>query len=238
MGKISGFFNKAIKRAEEFDPVKSCQNVAQRIRENQDKKVDDFLEGAADDHSRLIVGQKPYTFKESFQIFDERENAKYVVKGKILSAGHHLTIYDAKGKVVLGKLKEKFILFRSPFALERNPKKFVVELQGKKLGLIKSRFAFGKRKFELTFNKWIVEGNILGLKYTVTNGKEKIMEVCEKAFAIGDTYYLDISKQENELLCILVLLAIDSAHTTKARDNKRTARRMKRRLKRSFWLTL
>ena len=211
--------------------IKACDVARQKLKESAEKKVDTFFEEASDGHSRLIVGQKPYTFKESFQIFDERENVKYVVKGKLVSATHDLTVYDASGKIKLGRVKEKLVSWRSPFSMEAHPQDFVIEMGGKKLGKMKSRFAFGKRKFKFTFNDWSLEGNIFGLNYKVLDGKEKVMEVSEKVWTIGDTYYIDITNPENELLCILILLAIDSSHTSKSSDNKRTMKRRTRRLR-------
>ena len=213
--------------------IKACDAAIKKSTKATEEKVDRFFEEATDGHSRLIIAQKPYTFKESFKVFDERENVKYIIKGKLVSATHSLTVYDANGKVVLGRVREKLISLRSPFSLEAHPQDFVIEIGGKKLGKMKSRFALGKRKFKFTFNNWILEGNILGLKYKVLDGKEKVMEVGEKVWTIGDVYYVDINNPENELLCILILLAIDSSHTSKSHDNKRT---LKRAIRRSRWL--
>ena len=199
--------------------------VKKRIEERNLSENSEFLSVVQDGHSHLIVGQKPYTFKEFFSIFDEKEKVKYIVKGKLISATHDLTVYDATGENVLGRVKEKLISVRSPLSFERCPKDFIIEMGGRKLGKMKSRFAFGKSKFEFTFNKWVLEGNILGLKYKLLNEKkEKIMDVSSKVLAIGDTYYLDIVNPENELLCVLILLAIDSSHSSKSNDNDRTIR--------------
>lgn len=214
--------------------IEACDKASKKLTETSNKKVDSFFEDAADGHSRLIVGQKPYSFTESFKVYDERENVKYVVKGKLVSATHNLTVYDASGKNVLGRVKEKLISIRSPLSLEAHPQDFVIEMGGNKLGKMKSRFAFGKRKFEFTFNKWVLEGNILGLKYKVLDGKDVIMDVREKVWTIGDVYYIDIANPDNELLCLLILLAIDSSHTSKSSDNKRTMKRATRRLRRWF----
>ena len=213
--------------------IKACDAANKKVTESNEKKIDKFFQGVTDGHSRLIIAQKPYTFKESFKIFDERENVKYIVKGKLVSATHNLTVYDTNGKVVLGSVREKLISLRSPFSLEAHPQDFVIEIGGKKLGKMKSRFALGKRKFRFTFNNWNLEGNILGLKYKVLDGKEKVMEVGEKILTIGNVYYVDITNPDNELLCILILLAIDSSHTSKLNDNKRT---LKRAIRRSRWL--
>ena len=230
MGIIGSIFKHTVGKAIEHTVgyaavdvgIKACDAASKKLKETSEKKIDSFFDSAADGHSRLIVGQKPYTFKESFQIFDERENVKYVVKGKLVSATHDLTVYDASGKIKLGRVKEKLVSWRSPFSMEAHPQDFVIETGGKKLGKMKSRFAFGKRKFEFTFNNWVLEGNILGLKYKVLENKEIIMQVQEKAFSTGDFYYLDITNPDNELLCVLILLAIDSSHTSKSHDNSRT----------------
>ncbi len=206
-------------------------DIDDKITESNIKKTKEFLADATDGHTRLIVDQKPYTFKESFQIFDDKENVKYVVKGKLVSATHDLTVYDSSGKIVLGRVKEKLVSFRLPFSLESHPKDFIVEIGGNKLGKMKSRFAFGKSKFEFTFNNWILEGNILGVKYRLMDGKRKIMEVSKKIWGVGDTYHVDITNPDKELLCILILLAIDSSHSSKAHDNKRALRR-----KLKWWL--
>jgi uncharacterized protein YxjI len=242
MGIIGSIFKHTVGKAIEHTVgyavadvgIKACDAASKKLKETSEKKVDTFFDGAADGHSRLIVGQKPYTFKESFQIFDERENVKYVVKGKLVSATHDLTVYDASGKIKLGRVKEKLVSWRSPFSMEAHPQDFVIEMGGKKLGKMKSRFSFGKRKFKFTFNNWTLEGNIFGLKYKVLDGKEKVMEVSEKVWTIGDIYYLDITNPDNELLCILILLAIDSSRTSKSSDNKRTMRRKTRRLR--YWI--
>ena len=219
--------------------IQACYKAKKRLEEGNPSKDAEFLSGVQEGHSRLIVGQKPYTFKESFSIFDEKEKVKYIVKGKLISATHNLTVYDATGENVLGRVKEKLISVRSPLSFESHPKDFIIEMGGKKLGKMKSRFAFGKSKFEFTFNKWVLEGNILGLKYKLLNEKkEKIMDVSSKVWVIGDTYYLDITDHENELLCVLILLAIDSSQSSKSNDNRRIRRHNDRQFKRKFLFKL
>lgn len=208
--------------------TKVCDAINKKMIEANEKNENAFFDGATNGHSRLIINQKPHTFKESFQIFDEHENIKYIVQGKSISATHDLTVYDASGKTKLGRVKEKLISWRFPFSMEANPQDFVFEIGGQKLGKMKSQFSFGKRKFKFTFNNWTLEGNIWGLKYNILDGQEKVMEVSEKVWGSGDTYYIDIANPDNELLCILILLALDSSHTSKSSENKRTmARRLK-----------
>ena len=214
--------------------IKVCDKAIERLEKGNVNENKAFLDGAKDGHSRLIVGQKPYTFKESFQIFDEDENVKYIVKGKLISATHDFTVYDATGKIALGRVREKMLALRSPISFERHPKDFIIQMDGKKLGKMKSRYVFGKQKCEFTFNNWVLEGNVFGVKYKVLDGKEKVMEVSQKVWVIGDTYYLDIANPDDELLCVLILLAIDSSHSSKSDDNKQTVIHKYRRARRTF----
>ena len=101
---------------------------------------------------------------------------------------------------------------------------------------MKSKFAFGKSKFAFSFNDWVLKGDILGLKYKVTNKEEVVMEVKQKVFSFGDVYYIDITKPENELVCLLILLAIDSSHSTKAEDTGEAVREKRRNIRHSSWL--
>ncbi len=209
--------------------IKVCDNASNKLDARISEKKNIFPNAPNNGHSRLIVGQNPYTFKETFYVFDEMQEAKYMVKGRLISSTHNLSLYDTGGKILLGRVREKHITFRSPFSLEHNPKDFVIEIGGKKLGKMKSRYAFGKSKFEFTFNKWVVQGNISGLKYKIVSGQQTIMEINEQLGTIGDTYHVDITNPNDEILCILVLLAIDSSRTSKSNDSKRAFRYKTRR---------
>ena len=75
--------------------------------------------------------------------------------------------------------------------------------------------------FEFDFNGWIIEGNIVGSKYKIRDGQKNVMEVYEKIWFGEDTYFVDIVNPDNEVLCLMIALAIDSSHSSKSHDNKR-----------------
>ena len=187
-----------------------CDKQEKKSREKQNKKVDDFLCNETS-HARLILTQKRSKFKEGFQVLDEKKEVKYVVKGKLFSSAHQLSVYDETGKNKMGEVNKKRIAIRSPFSSEQHPQDFVVKLGDKKVGTIKSRDSLVRPKFEFDFNKWVIEGNILGSKYTIKNGQEVVMEVCAQFGIKEDTYFIDIVNPETELLCLMVALAIDAS---------------------------
>ena len=224
MGIIGKLVTKAVEKVVTYKAVEvasdTCDKIEKKAKDNKNKKIDAFLNEETT-HSRLVLTQKRYTFKESFQVFDEKKDVKYIVKGKLLSSTHQLTIFDKTGKIKLGEVNEKRIALRSPLSLDSHPKDFIIKLNGKKIGKIKSRYSFAKPKFEFDFNGWIIEGNIIGSKYKIRDGQKNVMEVYEKIWFGEDTYFVDIVNPDNEVLCLMIALAIDSSHSSKSHDNKR-----------------
>lgn len=176
-------------------------------------------------HAHLFLHQQWYTWKESYQIFDAQQQVKYIVKGELLSRKHHLHIYDASGRQRLGTIKEKLIALRSPLSMESHPMDFVIEVGGTKLGKVKSKWAFGKSKFEVTFNDWQIEGDFWGKGFKVISGNDLVMEVSREYAYKGDMYFMDITDPKNEFMCLLVMLALDAASMSKKDETKRTARK-------------
>ena len=142
---------------------------------------------------------------------------------------HKLTIYDASGKNVLGKVTQKKCRNKKRPLARFFEKEFILEMNGTELGSMTSHVSLGLKKFNFTFNNWSVYGDIFKLNFRLMNKLETIMSVKKKALTIGDTYHVDIYRSENELLCVLILLAIDSSLTSKHIDNKRAFRRRTRK---------
>lgn len=149
-----------------------------------------------------------------------------MVKGELLSMKHHLHIYDATGKNELATVKEKLIAMRSPLSMDSHPKDFVIEVGGKKVGKVKTKAAFAKQKFDVTFNDWAVKGDVLGKNYKVLDKDGNvIMFASQKLSYVNDMYFVDITDPKDEFYCVLILLALDSASITKSEENKRTIKR-------------
>ena len=217
---------KTIKKVSTFG-VYAAGSIAYQLSQQKAKEDNtDFLTEETS-HSRLIILQEQYKYKESMQILDSSECVKYIVKGKALSTTHQLSLYDKAKSNKLGAVKEKLIAFRSPLSLESKPQDFIIEVDGKKIGKIKSRSAFGKRKFEFDFNGWTIVGDVLGMKYKVMNGKNPIMTIESKLLRDEKTYYVDIFNKKHELICVLIALAIDSSKSSKANDNARAYKHTK-----------
>ena len=89
---------------------------------------------------KLLVKQRVFSWTDSYDVYDENENAKYFVKAEFLSLGHRLHVYDMAGNE-LGLIKEKVMSLLPVFEIEVN---------GQTLGRIEKRFTLFDRSMMLS----------------------------------------------------------------------------------------
>ena len=95
--------------------------------------------------------------------------------------------------------------------------KYEIEMNGQIMGMIEKQLTFLRPKYEINYNGWRVEGDFLGWDYRVMSGNRTIMHIQKELFRWGDTYVIDFENPEDELLGLLLVIAIDAAN---CQDNK------------------
>ncbi|HVI39843.1 MAG TPA: LURP-one-related family protein [Anaerovoracaceae bacterium] len=208
-------------------PIKALEKAYQRIEEKSEESTKKLFEKQPGT-GILVINQHQFTWKDKLDVYDENREIKYTVKGELASIKHHLHIYDVKGKE-LGMVKEKLIALRSPISLESNPVDFIIEIGGKKIGIVKSRWAFRKQKYEVDFNGWRIEGNVFGWKYKIFNGNEEIANISQKLLYFGDTYVINFLDPKNEFVVMMLVIALDAANAPKKSEEMRRTSHHKRR---------
>ncbi len=147
---------------------------------------------------RLVVKQKVFSWFGKYNIFNEMGEVVYQVKGE-LSWGKLLRVYDAND-MELGYVKEKVITLLP---------KFEFYMQGGLIGTMNKKFTFLKPKYLLDFNGWSIEGDVWGLNYQILNGTEPIAMVNKKFISVADEYTIDVFNDQNDVLALLIVLAVD-----------------------------
>lgn len=154
---------------------------------------------------RLLIKQRVFSWSDTYDVYDEDGNAKYFVKAEFLSLEHRLHVYDQMDREV-GLIKEKLLTFLPVFEIEVN---------GVQQGRIEQRFSLFKPKYEVDFNGWRVEGDFLGWDYDVYSGCSAVIHITKEWLHWGDTYVIDILNPSDELMGLLLVIAIDAANCTK-----------------------
>ncbi len=150
---------------------------------------------------KLLFKQRLFSWFDSYDIYDEQGNTVFVVKGK-LSWGHKLEIYDARGSHV-GTIQERVLTFLP---------KFEMYINGRCIGEIKKELTLFKPVFTLSCNGWMVSGDWLEWDYRVLAPDQRlIMSASKKIWNLTDTYAIDIPDEENTIISLMIVLAIDAA---------------------------
>ncbi len=151
---------------------------------------------------RLLIKERVFSFGDTYDIYDEYQNVKYCVKEELLSFGHQLRVYDAGGNEI-GQIKQKLLSFLPQFE---------IEVDGRNCGTISKQFALFHPKYEIDVNGWRVEGDFLGWNYDVYEGCSSIIHINKEPFNWGDTYVIDFMNPTDELMGLMLVIAIDAAN--------------------------
>ena len=150
---------------------------------------------------KLLFKQRLFSWLDSYDIYNEYGETAFTVEGK-LAWGHKLEVLDPSGRH-LGTVKEEVLTFLPRFALY---------LGEEYIGQIKKEFTFFKPSFTLDCRDWQVSGDWLEWDYQVTDGQgHTVMTASKELFHWTDTYVMDIERDEDALLCLMIVLAIDAA---------------------------
>lgn len=151
---------------------------------------------------KLLIKQRVFSWTDSYDVYDENGNVKYFVKDEFFALGHHLHVYNSQNAEV-GVIHQKLLTLMPEFEIEMN---------GTIRGRIQKRFSLFKPKYDVDFNGWHVEGDFLGWDCDVCSGCSSILHISKELLHWGDTYVLDFVNPQDEVMGLLLVIAIDAAN--------------------------
>jgi len=149
---------------------------------------------------KMLFKQRFFSWLDSYDIYAEDGSTLYTVKG-VLAWGHCLKIFDAGGREV-GCVKEEIFSFLPRFRMYAD---------GRDVGCIRKEFTFFRPKFTLDMNGWSVDGDWLEWDYEVSEGGRHVASVSKQIWNWTDTYMIDVTREEDALTALMIVLAIDAA---------------------------
>lgn len=151
---------------------------------------------------RLLIKQRVFSWTDTYDVYDEDGNPKYFVKAEFFSFGHQIHVYDRENREV-GMVKQRLLTLLPAFD---------IEIGGQEFGSIEKQFTFFKPKYNLDYNGWRCEGDFLAWDYVVYSGCSAVVHISKELFHWGDTYVIDIANPENEVMALMLTIAIDAAN--------------------------
>lgn len=155
---------------------------------------------------KLYISQKIFSWVDRFTVKDESGNDKYFVEGEFFSWGKKLHIKDAFGT-------EAAFIQQKVFSLLP---KFFVLVNGTQVAEIVKEFTFFRPKYNIEGLGWEIEGSFMAHDYEISEQGSSIVSIHKEWMTWGDCYSLNISKPEDEILALAVVLAIDCVMAAEA----------------------
>ncbi len=152
---------------------------------------------------KLCIRQRVFSWGDTFDIYDDRGNVRYVVKPQFFSIGHQLHVFESSTGREVGSIHQHLFAFTPGFDIVMN---------SQTVGVIKKRFTLFTHTYDVDFRGWTCEGDLFGWDYSVMQGDRLVMSISKQLFSWGDTYVLDFADPANELPGLLLVLAIDAAN--------------------------
>ncbi len=148
---------------------------------------------------KLLFKQRLFSWFDSYDIYDEQQRTIFTVKGK-MAWGHRLEVYDANDRHI-ATLQQKVLTFLP---------KFEIYIGGNLVGEIVKEFTFFKPSFSVNLNGWRVDGNFGEWDYTIQSPNGVVATIEKQLFNWTDTYMIDVANEQDSLLALMVVLAIDA----------------------------
>ncbi len=155
---------------------------------------------------QLLIKQRIFSWGDTYDIYDESEQPRYYVKGKVFSIGHQIHVYDKRTNEEVGAIKQKLLTFMP---------KFEIIIGGRVVGTISREFTFLKPKYRVDFRDWEVDGDFMGWNYIARRGEYEVLRVTKELLAWSDTYAIHYTNPADEVPALLLVLAIDAVNCEK-----------------------
>lgn len=155
---------------------------------------------------QLLIKQRIFSWGHSYDVYDESEQARYFVKGKVFSIGHQIHVFNKQTGEEVGAIKQKLLTFMP---------KFEIIIGGRVVGTISREFTFLRPKYRVDFRDWEVDGDFMGWNYVARRGDYEVLRVTKELLAWSDTYAIHYTNPADEVPALLLVLAIDAVNCSK-----------------------
>lgn len=150
---------------------------------------------------RLIVEQATFSVKRKLYVTDEAGNKKYIIKNES-------SIFD-KFDVALYDINEKKLGYINKEAFTFGKTIYNIHRSGSQCGQIIRKNTL-KTQYDVSYKGWKIEGDFLGWKYNVVDRNGNTIMKIQSAFSSRDAYVIEYEDQKNEVMCLLLAVALDA----------------------------
>ncbi len=153
--------------------------------------------------ARYQMKEKWISWGDDYVVRDEQGREVFFIDGKAWSLGSKLSFQDMQGNE-LAFISQKLLAWGPTFEISRGGKVVAV--------VKKSLFTLFRAVFTIDVpgpNGLTAEGNFWNHEYTFSRGARIVARVSKAYFSLSDSYGIDISDGEDDILIIASAVVID-----------------------------
>ncbi|MGE7978255.1 LURP-one-related family protein [Psychrobacillus sp. NPDC093200] len=154
----------------------------------------------------LYIKQKVLSLSGKFTVKNQQENDVYFVEGSFMQIPKTFSIMNTSRDEVALITKKMFSFLP----------KFFVEVNGREVLTIKKEWSFLKARYSIDAAGIEVHGNWWDMNFQVLEHGEVVGNVNKEWFTWGDSYKVQILKEEMETIIIALVIAIDCVKADEA----------------------
>ena len=154
----------------------------------------------------LYIKQKVFSLSGKFTVKDEQERDVYFIQGSFMQIPKTFSIQNEAGEEVALITKKAFSFLP----------RFFIEVNGREVLTIKKEFTFLKARYTIEAAGIEVQGNWWDMNFQVYQDGEVIGDVSKEWFTWGDSYKVQVLKEEMETVMIALVVAIDCVKADQA----------------------
>jgi uncharacterized protein YxjI len=152
-----------------------------------------------------LIRERFFRLGEDSDITDDQGRPVLQVDGKVLSLRNRLVLRDPEGREV-AEVQRKLIAMRPTYE---------ISIAGRRAAEVRKRLftPFGDR-FTIDVpgpDDMEMTGDLLDHEFTIRRGDQTVATVSKRWFSVRDTYAVDIAADQDDLLLLASVLALDLA---------------------------
>lgn len=147
----------------------------------------------------LTVNQKLISIREHYTIDDEEGRPVYHVSGSLFKIPKYFVITDLLENELARVTRQVVSLLP----------KFFLDIDGERVATIQKKLSVLRPKYEVLGEGIQIKGNLFDMNFTIEKDGRVIGRIDKKWLAIRDQYRIEVDDEQNELLVIGLVLAID-----------------------------
>ena len=152
---------------------------------------------------RYQMREHLFSFGDDFTVRDESGRDVYYIDGKAFSIGDKLSFQDMNGNE-LARIRQKLLAIGKTYHIEL--------ASGETVTVKKHLFTLFRAAFTIDVpgpGDLEATGSLLDHEYTFERGGRTVATVSKRWFSIRDTYGVDVSPGENDVLILASAVVID-----------------------------